>query len=112
MEQARTFHRKQAKDATDRERVMPFDAPQLTTLQTRPLWQQKTRYLSLDHDLLKIFQNHFTLCQSQAQRLRFQIAPLQACDLARLLVAAFADGHHLNFADHRRTSRSWLNNRN
>ena len=112
MVQARTFHREQTKDGADRERVMTLDAPQLTTLRTRPLWQQKACYLTLDYDLLKVFQDHFALCQSQAQRLRLQIGPLQACDLARLLVAVFADGHHLHLADHRCTSRSWANSRN
>jgi hypothetical protein len=68
--------------------------------------------LAFDYDLLKTFQYHFAFGQGQTQRLRLQIGPLQASELAGLFAAVLADDKHLNLADHRRTSRSRANARN
>jgi hypothetical protein len=48
--------------------------------------------VTFDKDLLKVFQDHFSLCQSQAQRLRLQIGALQGCDLRASLAGCLRRG--------------------
>jgi hypothetical protein len=106
MVQPWTSHRELAEDGAYQERVITLGATRLAAIRTSPLWQQKARQLTFDHDLLKVFQYHFTLGQGQAQRFRLQIGPLDKPDLAPLFAAVFACGNDLNPADHSRTSRS------
>jgi hypothetical protein len=68
--------------------------------------------LTFDKDLLKVFQDHFPSAKVRPSVSGFKSVRCRDAIFARLLLAVFAEGHHLNPADHHRTSRSWANSRN